>query len=98
MLTPAITASSVSPPLLTISMALAQQFTPPLLRFALEITTLLGLACALTTLIIGSAAAPSRAARLLNVLSFMCVLLPHGRLGGRPWICHRTRARIRGRS
>ena len=39
MLTPAITASSVSPPALMISMALAQQLTPPLLRLALEMTT-----------------------------------------------------------
>src|ERR1035441_9936668 len=46
MLTPAMTASSVSPPPLTISMALAQQFTPPLLRLALDMTTAPGRACA----------------------------------------------------
>ena len=70
MLTPAMTASSVSPPAFMISMALAQQLTPPLLRLALETTTG-GLACAAALRTMGSAAAPRIAARLVNVMIFI---------------------------
>ena len=62
MFTPAITASSVSPPALMTSIAFAQQFTPPLLRLALEITIFLGLACAFA-IRIERAAQPPRASR-----------------------------------
>src|ERR1044071_5752935 len=68
MLTPAITASSVSPPLLTISIALAQQLTPPLLRLALEMTMFRGLPCDAAGRTSGSTAAPAIAARLVNRL------------------------------
>src|SRR5271157_1683034 len=68
MLTPAMTASRVSPPALITSTALAQQFTPPSLRLALEMTTGRDLDWPLRTGSKGSAAAPSTAARRLKVL------------------------------
>ena len=56
-------------------MALAQQFTPPLSRLALEITTGPGRDWPLAIRIIGNTAVPRIAARLLNAVSFMLVFL-----------------------
>src|ERR1019366_3362109 len=91
MLTPAMTASSVSPPPLTISMALAQQFTPPLLRLALEMTTAPGRACAAAFRTIGSAAAPRIAARLVNV---MPSIMSHGGYAGKGRAGHACRGKV----
>src|SRR5260370_15622586 len=76
--TPAITASSVSPPPLINSMALAQQLTPPLNALALDTTTGFGGACATACCAMGSAATPNITARLLRLMSFMTALLPPG--------------------
>src|SRR5207253_11418683 len=62
MLTPAMTASSVSPPDLITSIAFAHARTP----LALATAMFLGRDCPLTIRIIGNAAAPSRAARRLT--------------------------------
>src|ERR1700676_5084072 len=67
MLTPAMTASRVSPPDLMMSIALAHARTP----LPLEMTMFFGLPCALTTRIMGTAAAPRMAARRLNVRGLM---------------------------
>src|SRR6185369_4112438 len=75
-LTPAITASSVSPPPLSSSMALAQQLMPPLNELALDTTTGLGRAWATASCTTGSAAAPKITARLLRLMSFMRIPLP----------------------
>src|SRR5450759_1247592 len=76
--TPATTASSVSPPLLISSMALAQQLMPPLNALALDTTTGLGRAWAAACRTMGSAATPNITARLLRLMSFMKILLPPG--------------------
>src|SRR6516164_7045697 len=65
MLTPAITASRVSPPARTTSSALAQAATPLALEMAIE----RGRRCARAMRTMGRAAAPRRAARRLNVIS-----------------------------
>src|ERR1035438_7416069 len=74
--TPAIKASSVSLPPWISSIALAQQWMPPLNALALDTTTGLGRACEAAVRAMGSAAAPNITARLLRLRSFMKILLP----------------------
>src|SRR5947209_2960078 len=67
MLTPATTASSVSPPERITSIAFVEAATP----FALATTRLRGRACAAAIRTMGNATAPASAALLLNWLSFI---------------------------
>src|SRR5262249_23711061 len=75
MFTPAITASSVSPPPLMVSTALAQQLIPPLLRFALEIAMIFGRPWAAIFWTIGTAAAPSMMVRRVRLVIYDLLLI-----------------------
>src|SRR5438046_4292324 len=72
-LTPAITASSVSPPPWMIRMAAAQHSMPPLLRLALEITMFLARGCATTAA--SSVRSEEHTSELQSLTNLVCRLL-----------------------